>query len=82
MALASASTLSPYDRHDKRYHDDPAAYDQYYLSQIDELSGNYGDLTSLPVRREIRVGYPAYGADICQKAPATSLAKNPSAACT
>src|SRR5580698_9027021 len=33
--------LSPYDRHDKRYAADPAAYDNYYLSQIDELSGNY-----------------------------------------
>jgi alpha-L-fucosidase len=37
--------LSPYDRHDKRYSADPAAYDDYYLSQIDELAGNYGELT-------------------------------------
>lgn len=36
--------LSPYDRHDKRFTGDPKAYDDYYLSQIDELAGNYGEL--------------------------------------
>ena len=36
--------LSPYDRHDKRYTADPKAYDEYYLSELDELSGNYGEL--------------------------------------
>lgn len=36
--------LSPYDRHDKRYSEDPKAYDDYYLSQISELSSHYGDL--------------------------------------
>lgn len=35
--------LSPWDRHDPRY-PDPVAYDKYYLSQLDELSSNYGDL--------------------------------------
>jgi alpha-L-fucosidase len=36
--------LSPWDRHDPRYKDQ-AAYDQYYLSELEELAGNYGDLT-------------------------------------
>ncbi len=35
--------LSPWDRHDPRYND-PAAYDKYYLGQVDELSSHYGDL--------------------------------------
>jgi alpha-L-fucosidase len=35
--------LSPWDRHDPRYKD-PAAYDQYYLSELTELAGNYGNL--------------------------------------
>jgi alpha-L-fucosidase len=35
--------LSPWDRHDPRYKD-PAAYDKYYLSELEELAGNYGDL--------------------------------------
>jgi len=35
--------LSPWDRHDPRYRD-PAAYDKYYLSELDELAQNYGDL--------------------------------------
>jgi len=38
--------LSPWDRHDPRY-SDPAAYDQYYLALLDELSGRYGDLVEL-----------------------------------
>ena len=38
--------LSPWDRHDPRYKD-PAAYDQYYLKLLDELSGRYGELTEL-----------------------------------
>jgi alpha-L-fucosidase len=36
--------LSPYDRHDTRFHADPTAYDEYYLSQVNELSSDYGDL--------------------------------------
>ncbi|HEY6375824.1 MAG TPA: alpha-L-fucosidase [Edaphobacter sp.] len=36
--------LSPWDRHDPRY-PDPAAYDKYYLSQLDELATHYGLLT-------------------------------------
>jgi alpha-L-fucosidase len=35
--------LSPWDRHDPRYAD-PAAYDKYYLSELEELASNYGDL--------------------------------------
>jgi alpha-L-fucosidase len=35
--------LSPWDRHDPRYKD-PAAYDKYYLSELEELAQNYGDL--------------------------------------
>ena len=35
--------LSPWDRHEPRY-SDPAAYDKYYLAQLDELATNYGDL--------------------------------------
>lgn len=36
--------LSPWDRHDPRY-PDAAAYDKYYLAQLDELATNYGDLS-------------------------------------
>jgi len=36
--------LSPWDRHDSRY-PDPAAYDKYYLAQLDELATHYGPLT-------------------------------------
>jgi len=35
--------LSPWDRHDPRYADS-AAYDKYYLSELEELVTNYGDL--------------------------------------
>lgn len=35
--------LSPWDRHDPRYKDS-AAYDKYYLSDLEELASNYGDL--------------------------------------
>jgi alpha-L-fucosidase len=35
--------LSPWDRHDPRYKD-AAAYDKYYLSELEELAGNYGNL--------------------------------------
>jgi alpha-L-fucosidase len=35
--------LSPWDRHDPRYKDS-AAYDKYYLSELEELAGNYGNL--------------------------------------
>jgi alpha-L-fucosidase len=35
--------LSPWDRHDPRYKDS-AAYDKYYLSELEELASNYGDL--------------------------------------
>ena len=34
---------SPWDRHDPRYKD-PAAYDRYYLSELEELASNYGNL--------------------------------------
>ncbi len=36
--------LSPWDRHDPRYKD-PAAYDKYYLSMLEELASHYGELT-------------------------------------
>ena len=36
--------LSPWDRHEPRY-SDPVAYDKYYLSELEELVQNYGDLT-------------------------------------
>jgi alpha-L-fucosidase len=35
--------LSPWDRHNPGYAD-PAAYDKYYLGQLDELSSSYGEL--------------------------------------
>jgi alpha-L-fucosidase len=35
--------LSPWDRHDPRYKD-AAAYDKYYLAELEELAQNYGDL--------------------------------------
>ena len=35
--------LSPWDRHEPRYAD-AAAYDKYYLAQLDELAQNYGPL--------------------------------------
>jgi len=35
--------LSPWDRHDPRYADS-AAYDKYYLSELEELASSYGDL--------------------------------------
>jgi alpha-L-fucosidase len=35
--------LSPWDRHDPRYND-AAAYDKYYLSELEELATRYGDL--------------------------------------
>jgi alpha-L-fucosidase len=35
--------LSPWDRHDPRYND-PAAYDKYYLSELEELATHYGNL--------------------------------------
>ena len=35
--------LSPWDRHDPRYAD-AVAYDKYYLSELEELATNYGDL--------------------------------------
>ncbi len=41
--LAFGVYLSPWDRHDPRYKD-PAAYDQYYLSELEELSSRYGNL--------------------------------------
>jgi alpha-L-fucosidase len=36
--------LSPWDRHDPRYKDS-AAYDKYYLAELEELVQNYGPLT-------------------------------------
>lgn len=38
--------LSPWDRHAACY-DDPAAYDDFYLAQLDELCSNYGELFEL-----------------------------------
>ena len=35
--------LSPWDRHEPRYKN-PAAYDKYYLAELEELAQNYGDL--------------------------------------
>jgi len=35
--------LSPWDRHDPRYAES-AAYDKYYLGQLDELASQYGEL--------------------------------------
>jgi alpha-L-fucosidase len=35
--------LSPWDRHEPKYKD-PAAYDRYYLAELEELSTRYGDL--------------------------------------
>jgi len=35
--------LSPWDRHDPRYKD-AAAYDRYYLSELEELASRYGNL--------------------------------------
>lgn len=36
--------LSPWDRHDPRYKDS-AAYDKFYLAELEELVQNYGELT-------------------------------------
>jgi len=35
--------LSPWDRHEPKYND-PAAYDKYYLAELEELATRYGDL--------------------------------------
>jgi alpha-L-fucosidase len=35
--------LSPWDRHDPRY-SDSAAYDRYYLAELEDLASHYGDL--------------------------------------
>ena len=35
--------LSPWDRHEPKYKNS-AAYDDYYLSELEELASNYGDL--------------------------------------
>lgn len=35
--------LSPWDRHEPRYHD-PKAYDAYYQAQVEELAQHYGPL--------------------------------------
>jgi alpha-L-fucosidase len=35
--------LSPWDRHEPRYRD-TAAYDNFYVAQLDELASNYGNL--------------------------------------
>ena len=36
--------LSPWDRHEPRYKD-AAAYDTFYLNELDEIASNYGELT-------------------------------------
>jgi alpha-L-fucosidase len=59
--------LSPYDRHDKRYSADPAAYDDYYLTQIDELAGNYGELTEFWMDGAGSGGHPYDFARIIQE---------------
>jgi alpha-L-fucosidase len=41
--LAFGVYLSPWDRHDPRYKD-AAAYDKYYLAELEELAQRYGDL--------------------------------------
>ena len=46
LGLQFGVYLSPWDRHDPRYKD-PAAYDRYYLAQLEELSSHYGNLTEL-----------------------------------
>src|SRR5579884_1700140 len=35
--------LSPWDRHEPKYHDS-AAYDDYYVAELQELASNYGEL--------------------------------------
>ena len=59
--------LSPYDRHDSRYSAQPAAYDSYYLSQIDELAGNYGELTEFWMDGAGSSGHPYDFARIIQE---------------
>jgi alpha-L-fucosidase len=59
--------LSPYDRHDKRYLGEPAAYDKYYLSQIDELAGNYGELAEFWMDGAGSGGHPYDFARIIQE---------------
>lgn len=39
--------LSPWDRHEPSWGDDYAAYDRFYLRQLEELCANYGDLFEL-----------------------------------
>lgn len=36
--------LSPWDRHEPKYKDS-SKYDEYYVSELQELAGNYGELT-------------------------------------
>lgn len=43
LGLGFGVYLSPWDRHDPRYLDQ-AAYDKYYLSELEELSTRYGEL--------------------------------------
>ena len=39
--------LSPWDRHDKRYAVDSAAYNRYFLNQLTELLTNYGEVSEV-----------------------------------
>jgi len=43
FGLKFAIYLSPWDRHEPKYQN-PAAYDGYYVAQLQELATNYGDL--------------------------------------
>jgi len=43
LGLRFGVYLSPWDRHDPRYKDQ-AAYDRYYLSELEELASGYGNL--------------------------------------
>lgn len=46
LGLRFGVYLSPWDRHEPRYKNS-AEYDDYYSSQLDELTSNYGDLVEL-----------------------------------
>ena len=43
MGLKFGVYESPWDRHEPKYKD-PATYDRYYLSELEELSSSYGNL--------------------------------------
>jgi len=43
FGLAFGVYLSPWDRHEPKY-SNSAAYDDYYIAEVEELASNYGDL--------------------------------------